>query len=120
MLTSYDIQSILSDLSFRDWSFEWGFMGNDGFYLQVSFLAPCIETGKDAFQRGRKWYISGYAIPDEVVKTAWLAVEIALRHEAMEGFTYKGRRVFNPHTDIEALIGLQDEGRIVTRQEVQL
>jgi hypothetical protein len=116
MLTPRDFRPIIESLSFRDWSFEWGHMGS-GYYLQVAFLAPCNDTGVLAIHRGRKWYISSHAIPDEVVKTAWLAVEVALRHEAMETFTYKGRRVFNPHTDVDALIGLQDEGRIVTREE---
>ena len=54
--------------------------------------------------RGRKWFLSKHMTDDEIIKTIWLAFEIAVRHELMEGFKVNGFRVFNPHTPFSTLI----------------
>jgi hypothetical protein len=61
-------------------------------------------TEGDQWWRGRKWYLSRHMTDDEIVKTIWLAFEIAVRHELLEGFTFGGKLVFNPHTPVDVLI----------------
>jgi hypothetical protein len=101
-MTEDALESILANVKFRDWKFTSGPLG-DGWFVQARFCAPDTRTGEMAAMGGRKFYVSPYAIPDEVVKTCWVAVELALRHEAMEEFTYLGVAPFHPHTDVEAL-----------------
>jgi len=98
------IASIVANVRFRDWQFRVGPM-EDGCFLQVRFDDLDTDTGKPISTGGRKFYISPFATDEEVVKTAWLAVEIACRHEAMERFTYKGVAIFHPHRSLEALMG---------------
>lgn len=102
-------------MRFRGWKFHVGRLG-DGFYIQVRFDAPCTETKRVETQRGRKMYVSPHAIADEVVKTCWVAVELAIRHEAMEEFIVDGLAPFHPHTDFDALLDVQASGAHVARE----
>ena len=54
--------------------------------------------------RGRKWMLSPHMLDDEIVKTVWLAFEVAVKHELLEGFRFSGERVFNPHTPFTKFI----------------
>jgi hypothetical protein len=116
--TLQSLQSICSQISFEGMDLH---CGDDGIalWLQWVFFAPCAETGEACRQSGRKWRVSHYATPDEVVKTAFAAVLFALEHEARETFTYRGETIFHPHTDVEALVELAQQKRYAKRQEVK-
>ena len=98
-MTREELEVIVSKIQFRDWKFRIGDLG-DGWFLQATFKDYDHDSHELALIKGRKWYISFFAIPDEVVKTAWIAVELALRHEAMEQFMYDGYAPFHPHHDV--------------------
>lgn len=68
-------------------------------YLQLAAMIRDVETGHMGEVTGRKWYLSEYMLPDEVIKTVWLAFEVYVRHEALEGFKLDGKALFNPHGD---------------------
>lgn len=106
-MNRYQLQNLLSFVTFRDWRFRSGPLG-DGCFIQVEFDCADTDSGEPATMRGRKWYISPFAIADEVYKTCWIAVELALRHEAMEEFKVGGVAPFHPHTNIEYLLETQD------------
>lgn len=110
------VKAVVDRVNFRGWSFIVGELG-DGFYIQVSFPESDTETGKDVICKGRKWYVSSWATQEEIVKTCWLAVEIATRHEAMEAFTYAGLSIFHPHTGLNALMNGQTSYELVTRPD---
>lgn len=110
------LRNTVGRVRFRDWEFRMGALG-DGWFVQVAFDAPCTVTGAVEQQRGRKYYISPFAIPDEVIKTCWVAIESALKHEAMEDFIVDGVAPFHPHTDIETLIENQHEHFHVHREK---
>lgn len=74
-------------------------------YIQCYYTTACTVTGKDAEWSGRKWYLSDHMSDDEIVKTCYAAFKAAVEHEVMEGFKYLGKRVFNPHTPFEVLMG---------------
>ena len=102
-LAAHIVSEIVRRVTFRDFRFRVGSLG-DGAFVQACFDAPCTDSGKVEEQRGRKFYVSPYAIEDEVIKTCWLAVELALRHEAMEDFKVDGVAPFHPHTSVDSLI----------------
>lgn len=105
MLTKEGLEEIVSQISFKDWQFKVDTLG-DGFFIQVQFQDLDHDTGELSLIKGRKWYISKFAIPDEVVKTCWVAVDMVLRHEALECFLVNGIAPFHPHNDSFAMLFL--------------
>jgi len=80
-------------------------MGN-GYYIQLRYIEPDIETGDPEDQHSRKWYISSHATPSEIVQTVLKACLTSGEHMIREHFTYKGYRILGPHFDIEQLVEL--------------
>lgn len=82
----------------RVWKF---FVGADGsrLYLQVHFSV----SASGEHWTGRKWLLSPRMTKSEIVQTAFKAVLTAVEHETRELFTYKGKRIFGPHFDVDAL-----------------
>jgi hypothetical protein len=72
-------------------------------YLQIQFVAPDNFTGKPERQYCRKWQLSEWMTKTELVRTAFLAVLQAERHETEETFKYKGADIFNSHLNVDAL-----------------
>lgn len=121
MMTLGELQSLCALCSFGDaadpeWTLKCG-GGPSSFWIQWVFMAQDSQGFGWGAQHGRKWQISQHSIPDEVVKTAFAAVLFALEHEARERFRYKEQPIFHPHTDVEALVEVQQAGRLVTRKE---
>jgi hypothetical protein len=117
MLTRKNLERIIADIRYKDWTFRLGGSGDD-MYLQVVFNAYDVTTGKEELQKCRKWRLSKFMIPAEVVRTAWLAVAQAEMHEAAENFLYRKQAVHNPHLDYDALVEwMAEENRIVSRPE---
>lgn len=120
MISLSTIRNITSRIKFRDFTFRSDLMGNDGYFVQVVFTAPCTVTGDVSEQHGRKYYLSRHSLEDEVIKTCWVAVELALRHEAMEDFLVDGVAIFHPHTDCARLIELQSTDGVHVHREKQI
>ena len=74
-----------------------------GAYLQASYPEPDIITTQLATQNTRKWRLSQWMTKSELVQTALKCVLTSVEHRAREHFLYKGRRVYGPHLDVEAL-----------------
>lgn len=117
MMTQKRLGQILSQVQFNDWAFFYDVMG-EGWFIQVRFWALDNERAgmKPTLQQGRKWYVSKFATPAEVVQTAFLAVLTALEHEAREQFTYKGAAILGPHLDLDGLVDAA--GQTVHREPV--
>ena len=77
--------------------------GHGGIHLQATYLEADIVTGKQEQQFTRKWLLSPAMTRSEVVQTCFKLVMTSMEHRAREGFTYRGKRVFGPHFDVEAL-----------------
>lgn len=104
-LTHGLLKEILSEVKYLDW--KWLVMDKgDGFLIQLAWIAPDADTGKQSLQKSRKWYVSSHVVKSEIVQTAYAAVQRAVLHEVAESFTYRGKRIFNPHFDVEALINV--------------
>lgn len=99
--------AILEDVTYPGYRFKTGVM-SDGYFIQVEYDEPCVDTGQMKEQRGRKWYVSSHATRGEVVQTVLKAVLTSAEHRVREHFTYRGRRVFGPHFDLDQLVALCD------------
>lgn len=73
-------------------------------FLQIFQEGLCNRTGEVYREGGRKWDISYHATTSEVVFTIWKALLTFQEHELREQFTYKGKRIFDPHISVHALL----------------
>lgn len=105
-----------ADIRFYDWTFK-VIEDANGAYVQVEFTSECSLTGKPCAQTGRKWRLSEYMSHSEFVQTMLKAVLTAVEHEAREAFLYKGRAIFGPHFDVNALWEIVDEKHNDLRKE---
>lgn len=114
--TDGQLQGVLRRITFVNtpldfkWQFEFlptAVRHRRGWLLWVSFERPDTLTGQIGRGRGRDEIIWQGTTLSGVVKTAWLLVELLIRHELMEGFRFDGARIFNPHNSVLDLAKLQ-------------
>lgn len=106
--TYHEVSLIISQVRFRDKNIV--LIDKEGvWFLQVQYYEEDVHTKNTEEQHGRKWYISPHMTESEIVQTAFKAVLTSQEHIAREWFTYKGRRIFHPHHNINNLIRLCDE-----------
>lgn len=118
MISYPEMLSILENVRCGDFSFSIA----DGKphcapYLQVTHPELDVYSGEVSTQRGRKWQLSRFMTPSELVQTAFMAVLAYVEHETRELFTYKGERIFGPHFDVEALVDLSKRKALDYRKE---
>ena len=80
-------------------------------YIQISVdataeAAKCPFTGQVAAWKGGKRYLSEHMCRQEIVGACLGAFKDAEMHEIHEWFKYKGRSIYNPHIDPDALVEL--------------
>lgn len=73
--------------------------------IRFNFLRPDAETGAVGCGTGRWELVEHGASESSVVKTAWLLLELLMRHELMEAFRFDGVALFDPHRTVEQLKG---------------
>lgn len=78
------------------------------FYMQIECDRPDTFTGVMGVGRGGKSYLSPYMTNSEIVQRALGLGLSYVEHEFREGFTYKGKRIYGPHLDVEALWEIAD------------
>lgn len=115
--TTKELKEVFARITFVNTylNFEWEFHAKPiitdqtGWLVWASFERPDSITGEVKRGRGREEVVWAGASLSSVVKTAWLLVELLIRHELMEGFRFDGVRIFNPHNSVLALASLQKE-----------
>ena len=107
MMLKGDIKEILEQITYKP---GWEFNLDDKLNLQVRFFAD------GEIQKGRKWQISIYSCKSEVVQTCMKAILACEEHETREKFKYRGRSIFGPHFDVDALVEICDQERIDCRK----
>lgn len=109
------IKFVNSSLDFK-WRFEYESFRlkktgdpetKEGWLVHVSFERPDTLTGEIGRGRGRDEVVWSGATLSSVVKTCWVLVELVVKHELMEGFTFDGERIWNPHNSVLDLVDLQ-------------
>ena len=101
-MTDEEIQNVLGEIVYpkRGWFLSVFTNKNERPYLQWQVYPT---SSKEEAQNGRKWYLSRYMTKSELVQTAFKAAITFEEHECREMFTYRGRKIFSPHFDIDSL-----------------
>lgn len=97
--TLKSIQELINEVEYKDWKFYID-QRADCFTLQIKFYDVCIITNEIELQSCRKWFLSQHMTDNEIIRTAYLAVEVAERHEMCEKFKYGNKLINNPHFDV--------------------
>jgi hypothetical protein len=101
MLTLEHFQSITSKIGFDHHPSLRIRVEQDGprnYFLQLMDVELPSE-----FNTGRKWRLSPHMTVSEVVGTTWKAYMTWIEHEARESFQWRGRAIYGPHLDVDAL-----------------
>ena len=72
-------------------------------YLQATYVDRDIVSGEPETQYTRKWLLSPYMLKSEIVRTVFALCAASMEHRLRESFKYRGRRIFGPHFDVDAL-----------------
>ena len=108
-------ENIVESVAYKPgWYFRHGLTGSGDdqyMWLQVGVTAEAdiswdMIEGKKVPWRGAKMPLSWHMCRQEVVGTIFHAIERAEQHEMKEWFRYRGRAIYNPHVDPDALVGL--------------
>lgn len=114
--TQEELRACLNDLTLTNTSldFKWKFEFEEGhcigkkcWHVRVGFERPDTETGKIGIGYGRYEVIFAGTTESGVAKTAWVLIEMVVKHELMEAFRWRGKRIFNPHNSIYDLADVQ-------------
>jgi len=81
-----------------------------GVHLQGMYDDEDIYTKKIEKQHTRKWLLSPKMTNSEIVQTAFKLCITSFEHRCREAFTYRGKRIFGPHFDIEELVIICNDG----------
>lgn len=117
-MTLDELREVVACCKFEEYTFQVR-EGHGGIHLQASYTEADIVTGKREAQFTRKWVLSPAMTLSEVVQTCFKLVMTSMEHRTREGFKYRGRRVFGPHFDVEALWQLCGERRFDVRPRDQ-
>lgn len=122
-LTCFELKKILDDISFAPScvDFNWGWEISEvegqhwdekepiskgqirGFLINTTFTRPDTNTGVIGVGRGRRMWIEETASETSVVMTAWVCIDLIVKHELMESYLYNKTKILNPHKTLEEL-----------------
>lgn len=103
--------SILSAVSYPGYTFEFREGQNGGLELRAWYMEADVDKRDGPLERQntRWWVISKWATKSEIVQTCFKCILTSFEHRAREHFTYRGRAVFGPHFDVDALWEICDK-----------
>jgi hypothetical protein len=110
-----DFEAILKDISFQDYQFEVIAKGS-ALLLRAFYVEVDIASGQPSTQYTRKWTLSKHMTKSEFVQTAFKCVLTSAEHRTREHFKYRGKRVFSPHFDVDALWEICNDKRFDYRK----
>jgi len=117
MFTEKALREIVSNVSYLDWEIRLRHDG-DRPYIQIFGHGPDPKAGMmDAHWSGRKWFISPHMCKNEVIRTAYKAIECAVAHEMNEYFLYKGVAIMTPHMDYEEIVDIMKDHNCIDARE---
>jgi hypothetical protein len=96
----------LEDIAFENYAFLIFRHEERYLYLQATYIDADVTTKQPTMQHTRKWLLSEHMTKSELVQTAFKCALTSMEHRAREAFRYRGKRVFGPHFDVDALHGI--------------
>jgi hypothetical protein len=118
-VTLDEANEIIKGCSFFDYSMRVHDSAHNGMYLQAVYKEADIVTGIEDFQYTRKWIVSPHMTKSELVQTAFKMCLTSMEHRAREHFRYKGKAIFGPHFDVDALHEICTDKRYDYRKDVR-
>ena len=115
-MTIEEMRDIIAQVKFEDYTFVVT-EGHGGIYLQAHYPEGDIVTKLPSSQYSRKWLLSPLMTKSELVQTAFKLCITSMEHRTREHFLYKGKRVFGPHFDVEALWQICQDKRLDYRKD---
>jgi hypothetical protein len=116
VISENHVHELLSQTKLTGWlakiELEWvvervirreGDNAHKGWLIAATFMRPDSVTGKMERGTGRQEFLPIKCPESRIVKTAWLCLELLIRHELMEAFTFQGVRILDPHKDLNEL-----------------
>lgn len=88
----------------------------DHYLVFARYVENDIATGLPTLQSTRKWFVSRYVSKSEFIQTLFKICLTSMEHRTREDFKYKGKRVFGPHFDVDALHEICGQRRFDYRQ----
>lgn len=119
-MTVEEMRKVIALCTFHNYSFAVQEGPGGTIYLKGSYIDRDIVTGQHEWQHTRKWLLSLHMTKSEIVQTCFKLVMTSMEHRAREGFTYRGKRVFGPHFDVDALFQICADKRFDVRQSPPL
>jgi hypothetical protein len=111
------IPAVVAECEFGDYTFDVLFTAAGNIYLQARYVDADIVTGRAEQQFTRKWLLSTHMTRSEIVQTCFKLAMTSMEHRTRERFTYRGKRVFGPHFDVDALWQICADGQFDVRAQ---
>lgn len=117
-----DARSTLLECSFQDYRFDVNTSRTGAVYLQGVYREADTLTGAVELQYTRRWFLSPEMSKSEIVSTAFKCVLTSMEHRTREWFLYRGRAIYQPHYDVDALhsICLERDTRSEITEKVEV
>jgi len=108
VLTKDDLDAVLKRIDVRapfdDWKWQFHSAVTEGGWLVwASFWRADAVSGSMGNGRSRGELVPAGSTESTVVKTAFLLLEVTIKHEIMEAFHIDHVRLFDPHLSLEQL-----------------
>lgn len=113
-MNTQEIEALLAQVEFENYSFN-VFDQEGHMYLQASYPEADIVTNVVEIQKTRKWLLSPFMTKSEIVQTAFKCCITSMEHRTREAFKYRGKRIFGPHFDVDALWWMCKDGEFDVR-----
>lgn len=112
MRTLEELKKVIDQITYKKgWAILVSLDG-DRPVLQVEFEGEDVVTGVIEKQKCRKWFLSYHMCNNELVGTAFKAIQAAEEHETREFFKYKNERVMNPHFSYDDIAELVKQNKL--------
>lgn len=108
----------VEQVSFMNYTFSVSSESDNKLYLQASYVDRCILTGSLEQQFTRKWLLSKHMTKSELIQTCFKCCITSMEHRTREEFKYKGRRIFGPHFDVDALWAITTNANMDVREKL--
>jgi hypothetical protein len=102
-------KAVVQECKFPFYTFRVATSRTGAVYLQATYMEPDTVTGALEQQFTRRWSLSPEMSRSEIVSTAFKCAITSMEHKTREWFTYRGRAVYQPHYDVDALWAVCEE-----------
>lgn len=117
-MTIEEMDAVLACVEFKDYSLTIHCGADDSNpYLQGSYLDYDYYKKADELQFTRKWNVSQHMTKSELVQTAFKLCMTSFEHRCREAFKYKGKRIYGPHFDADALWAICKDANLDYRRD---